>query len=223
MKYVIGGALLLILLLVLIIFMKIKVYINYSHDGKDDDLSLQMKMLGFIKYTVKIPMLAIDDETPSVVYEEKRQSALGEKDIKEKFTIHRFLDDLRHFERFLKHVVGFHTIVRKFMKKVSINSFKWETEIGTGDAALTGSASGLLWGVKGNVLGIMTNYLRLKTRPQINVVPQFQQMLLKTSFECMVSFRIGHAIFAGIKVLRHWKKGRTLFKRTDPAGRDINV
>ncbi|MDQ0255022.1 hypothetical protein J2S74_002404 [Evansella vedderi] len=223
MKYILVGILLLCMLLPLLFFIKMKVLINYSHNGQDDELSLQFRTLGFIKYSVNLPLLAIDDETPSVVYEEKRQSALGEKDIKEKFTLHRFLDDLKHFHRFLKHVVGFHTILRKFMQKMSIDKFLWESEIGTGDAALTGSASGLLWGIKGNTLGVISNYMNWKTKPQISVVPQFQQMLLKTSFECMVSFRIGHAILAGLKVLRHWKKGRTLFKSTDTAGRDINV
>ncbi|MFA9558746.1 DUF2953 domain-containing protein [Evansella sp. AB-rgal1] len=224
MKYFIIGIIILVVLFIILLFLKLKVHVTYLHDGNNDDLSLKCKVL-FFRYTIKIPVLAIDDESPSVYYEEERESAFGEKKIKEKFTIHRFLDDIRHFERFLKHVVGFHKIVRKFMKKVSVNDFYWETHMGVGDAALTGSLSGALWAIKGNVLGVIANYMNLKTSPNIAINPQFQQMMLKTSFTCIISFRIGQAILAGIKVLRHWKKGRTLFsKSTDQtSGRDINV
>ncbi|MDG5787005.1 DUF2953 domain-containing protein [Evansella sp. AB-P1] len=214
----------LLLLLPFIVFLKIKVNVTYMHNGKDDNLSLRFKVL-FFRYTVEVPVLAIDDESPSIVYKEERKSAIGEKEINEKFTLHRFLDDVKHFERFIKHVVGFHTIVRKFMKNVSVNEFYWETQMGAGDAALTGSSSGILWAIKGNAIGIMANYMKLKTEPKIKIDPQFQQMVLKTAFKCMVSFRIGHAILAGIKVLRHWKKGRTLFKKSmdQSSGRDLNV
>lgn len=224
MKYFLIISLLLLLLLPLLLFIKIKIFISYAHNGKDDELTLRIQVLRFIKYKVQLPMLAVDDESPSVVYEEKREGPLGKKEIKEKFTVQRFIDDLRLLQRFLKHVVGFHTIVRKFMKKTSIDDFHWTTKIGTGDAALTGSASGVIWGIKGNALGIITNYMKLKTTPEIEVLPDFQQMMLKTTFKCMVSFRLGHAMLAGLKVLRHWKKGKTLFKGTDEtAGRDLNV
>ncbi|ADU31492.1 DUF2953 domain-containing protein [Evansella cellulosilytica] len=213
-------------LLLLIPFLKMRVTMNYIHNGKDDELTLQLKtFFGLIKYEMNFPLLAIDDESASLVFEEKSKSALGEKKKKKKFTVNEFIDDIIHFERLLKHVVGFHTIVRKFLKKMSLEKLNWETHIGTGDAALTGSSSGILWGIKGNVIGIVSNYMKLKVRPNILIQPQFQQMVLKTSFSCIVSFRIGHAILAGLKVLRHWKKGRTLFKKSteQTSGRDINV
>ncbi|MBU9721119.1 MULTISPECIES: DUF2953 domain-containing protein [Bacillaceae] len=222
MKYLL--LLLILPLLLPIIFLKIKVFISYVHDGKDDELILQFKtFFNLIKYKITIPVLAVDDESPSVVYKEKRESALGTKEISEKYTLHRFLDDMKHFERFVKHVIGLHTIVRKFMSKVSVNEFHWKTLIGAGDAAITGSASGLLWAIKGNTIGIMSHYMQVKAEPKIYIEPEFQQLMVKTSFKCMVSFRIGHAILAGIKVLRHWKKGRTLFKVNTDAGRDMNV
>ncbi|MCD8508681.1 MAG: DUF2953 domain-containing protein [Bacillus sp. (in: Bacteria)] len=223
MKYIFG-ILIFLLLLPLVLLIKIKIFASYEHNGRDDELTLQIQVLRFIKYKVQVPLLAVDDESASIVYEEKRQSPLGEKQIKEKFTVHRFIDDVKHFQRLLKHVVGFHTIVRKFMQKMSVNEFYWATQLGTGDAAITGSATGAIWAIKGNVLGILTNYMKIKTMPEIYVNPDFQQMLLKTSFKCMVSFRLGHAMLAGLKVLRHWKKGKTLFKGTDEtAGRDLNV
>jgi len=200
---------------------------NYTHNGHDDEMTLQLKILfGLIKITRKIPLLAIDDESASIVYEEVDQSALGTREKKGKFTVQQFLDDLKHLERFLKHVVGFHTIVRKFMKKVTLKDFKWSSTIGTGDAALTGSTSGLLWGIKGNTLGIIANYMNLKNEPAIYVNPDFQQMVLKTNFSCMISFRLGYAIFAGLKVIRHWKKGKALFNKDNSeqtARRDIHV
>lgn len=215
------------MLILLLCVMKLKIYISYSHNGEDDELTLQVRTLfGLLRFTRKIPLLAIDDESPAVVFEEQDESALFKKEKKEKFTLRRFLDDIRLFQRFLKHVIGFHTIVRKWMARVSMHDFSWSTTIGTGDAALTGSVSGMLWGIKGNILGIVSNYLRMRNRPVIDITPDFQQIVVKTTFSCMVSFRLGYAILAGIKVLRHWKKGKMLFQKNNveqTARRDIHV
>ncbi|UTR11392.1 DUF2953 domain-containing protein [Evansella sp. LMS18] len=215
----------LILLLLIMPFLKLRVLVTYLHDGKNDDLSLQFSIFRIIKYTLNVPVIAVDKESPSIVYEEHTDSALGGTERKQKFTVDEFLFDLRKFEQLLNHVVGFHTIIRKFLKKVSMLKLRWVTQIGAEDAALTGSSSGAVWMIKGNVLGIISNYMRLKTAPEIEVIPYFQQIKLKTSLKCMVSFRIGHAILAGIKVLRHMKKGRALFSKNNDqtAGRDIHV
>ena len=214
------------LLLILLPFLKMKIHIKYSHNGKNDDLFIQFKtVFGLIKYTINVPVIAIDDESASIAFEDKEDSAITHKERKQKFTVNEFIDDIRKLERFLKHVLGFHIILRKFLKKTKITDFNWKTDIGVEDAALTGSTSGLVWMIKGNTIGILANYTQFVGKPDIYVTPHFQQLILKTSFSCMVSFRIGHAIFAGIKVMRHWQKGKNkLNKNNDQtAGRDIHV
>ncbi|UCZ52285.1 DUF2953 domain-containing protein [Bacillus shivajii] len=220
----------LIILLVIIIFMfilailKLTLYVSYSHNGQDDEGLIQFRLLfGFIRYTVKIPLLAIDKESPSLVIEE--ETGIGsDVEKKRKFNVFEFIYDLEQFERFLTHVFGFHTIVRNFMAKIHVNKLSWYTEIGTGDAALTGSISGVVWGIKGNVVGFAAHLFQLNVSPSIDVVPKFQEMELATKFECMVSFRIGHAILAGLKVIRHWQKGKPFLQNpVRNARRDMNV
>ena len=96
---------------------------------------------------------------------------------------------------------------------------------GAGDAAVTGSFTGILWALKGNVIGLVSNYFKLKQQPQIIVEPKFDQLMLNTSFSCIFSFRIGHAILAGIRFVRHFKKGRQFFSKNleQRSGRKINV
>ena len=54
--------------------------------------------------------------------------------------------------------------------------------------------------------------------PNISVQPQFQMAISQTSFKCMLQFRIGHAIIAGIKLLKFWKGGRPHFKSKSLSG-----
>ncbi|WP_096189731.1 DUF2953 domain-containing protein [Evansella halocellulosilytica] len=210
---------------IIIPFLKLTTYIKYSHNGTDDECIIQFRILfGLIRYTVKVPVLAIDKESPSLVVKEETGNDSEKNEKKRKINVFEFIYDLEQFQRFLTHVFGFHTIVRNFMAKINVNKLSWYTEIGTGDAAITGSISGIIWGIKGNLIGIFSNLFRLDVSPSIEVIPKFQEVEVATQFECMVSYRIGHAILAGLKVLSHWRKGKPFLKNpVRNARRDMNV
>ncbi|PYZ97200.1 hypothetical protein CR205_00945 [Alteribacter lacisalsi] len=210
---------------IILMFSKITVHIHYFHDGDNDELKIKGVLWWIIRYTFRVPVIAVDDETPTIVMEEKTGfSASNEKETKEKVSIHDILYDMRQFERFLKHVFGFHTIVRHFLSRVWVKKLTWKSVIGTTDAALSGSISGLIWAVKGNVTGLIGNYFRVKCLPDLQVQPVFNMAVSRTEFYCMISFRIGHAMLAAIKVFRHWRKGQPYFpEKSNDQRRDMNV
>jgi hypothetical protein len=84
--------------------------------------------------------------------------------------------------------------------------------IGIGDAVYTGVAAGALWSIKGSIIGLLSNYLRMKEMPKLMVQPNFQQMITSTDLSCMFQFRIGYAILAGLKLVKWWKGGLPHFK-----------
>lgn len=170
---------------------------------------------GLIRYTIDIPLIKIDEDSPTIVTEEETKTGKNDKVKSEKrsqFSGEDLLNGFKDMEKLLKHVVAIHRIIRKFLKKISVRQFEWHTVIGGGEASLTGMLTGAIWAVKGTIVGIISCYFRLKVNPKLSVQPHFQLPVSQTSFQCMLVFRIGHAMFAGIKLIKYWKGGRPQFK-----------
>jgi len=199
-----------------IIVTKIKVMINYFHAKDNDSLKIEFKALfGLIKYKIDVPVIKIDDDSAAIVAKGKLKSGEEEKTKKQgerKFTPDDLIKSFKDFKMLLEHVISLHKIIRRFLKKVRITELEWNTLLGAGDAALTGMLTGAAWTVKGSIIGLISSYFKLQVMPQMMVQPHFQVAVAQTSFKCMLQFRIGHAMVAGIKLLKFWKGGRPKFK-----------
>ncbi|MBB6445715.1 DUF2953 domain-containing protein [Bacillus benzoevorans] len=216
MKWVLLGCLLLILLFAIILMIKMKVSIHYKHAQDDDSLKIEFRVLfGLIKYRLNVPLIKVDDDSPSLVVENNLESGNGDKKKEEttKITEDDLLKRFHDFKALLEHVVSLHRIIRNFLKKVKITKLDWFTAIGTGDAALTGMLSGAVWTIKGSIIGLISHYFLLKNVPRVSVQPYFQMKVTQTVFTCMLQFRIGYAMFAAIKIIKFWKGGLPKFNK----------
>lgn len=210
---------LLLLLLFLLLFTKSTIYIRYYHAKDNDDLTIQVKLLfGLIRYKKQIPLIKIDDNSPTIVVKEEtkiNESEATDTKKTKQFSPEDLLNTLTNAKEILQHVINFHRIIRYFLSKVMIKNIEWSSIVGLGDAAHTGAISGALWAVKGGIIGIASQYMSMKNMPKISIYPQFQRVASETLFKCMFQFRIGHAMFAGIKIIKFWKGGFPRIKSTD--------
>jgi hypothetical protein len=212
LKWLVVGLIILLLLIILITITKLTILISYHHSQDDDQLNIKVKAwFGLIRYKKSIPLIKIDDDSPAIVYKEKTQ--IGEKadsdnNKTKKFSAKDFIDGLHDMKQLLIHIVSLHRIMRWFLRKVSIKKMEWRSVIGVGDAATTGMLTGALWSVKGGLLGLISNYMRLIDSPILSITPSFQKAVSQTKFQCMIQFRIGYAMLAGIKLVKYWKGGR---------------
>lgn len=201
-----------LLLLLVILFTKLTIIVKYFHHHDDDDLKIELRAwFGLIKYKVNIPLIKVDDDSPSIVFKGKTEMGSQKSESSQKVgkvTPQKLLTSIKNFKEILEHVIQFHTVVRKFFRKISIKQFHWSSSIGLGDAALTGVFTGAFWSIKGSMIGLLSHYFRLKTPPELAVIPYFQQMILHTEITCIFQFRIGYAIGAGMKLVKFWKGGR---------------
>lgn len=211
-------ALVLILLLVLFILIlttKITISINYYHHNDNDDLKIELKAwYGLIKRKFHIPLIKIDEDSPSIVIKSHQQNedASEEKNHKvHQITRKDLIQRLKMTKEIIEKVVGMHVIIRKFLNKVTIKQFEWHSLIGLGDAAHTGTFTGALWTVKGSLLGLVSHYVKMKKMPEVSITPHFQLATVQTQLKCMIQFRIGHAMLAGIKLFIFWRGGRPRF------------
>ncbi|MFC4321089.1 DUF2953 domain-containing protein [Litchfieldia salsa] len=216
MKWVFIIFLVIIAILFLIIISKLTVLIQINHSPKSQDVRIKLSTwLGLIRYTIHIPLMKLDDDSASVVVKHEEKSNLKKENAKnksEKFSPDEIIRAIKDSEKIIEHVANLHRIIKKFFKKVTISKLEWHSVFGIGDAAHTGIFVGLGWSVKGCLLGVISQYMRLKGQPHITITPLFQQLNSETKFECMFHFRVGNAMLAGIRLVKYWKGGLPKFK-----------
>jgi energy-coupling factor transporter transmembrane protein EcfT len=210
LKWLIIILIILLFLFILIIFSKITIYLKYYHHKDDDDLKIEVRLwFGLIRFKKQIPLIKVDNNSPSVILKgtgKSNEETQNNEEIK-KITPQKLINSLKNFKEILEHVFQLNSIIKNFLKKVSIQKFEWQTAIGVGDAVYTGVAAGALWSIKGAIVGLLSNYLSMKEMPKLMVHPNFQQMITSTDLSCMFQFRIGHAMLAGLKLVKWWKGG----------------
>ena len=66
--WLIIALIILLFLFILIIFTKLTIFLNYYHHNDNDDLKIEFRVwFGFIRYKKNIPLIKIDDNSPSMV------------------------------------------------------------------------------------------------------------------------------------------------------------
>jgi uncharacterized integral membrane protein len=215
-KWLLIAVIALIILLILIMVTKLKVLFHFYHGNDNDHVKIQFKAwFGLIRYKIEVPLIKVDDNSPTLVVEEKKAAGTQEdatnKETKQ-FSAKDLINSLHDTKEVINHIVSLHRIIRKFLSHVTIRKLEWHTFAGTGDAAHTGMLTGALWAIKGSIIGLISHYTKLKAPPDITVTPHFQFAVSQTAFSCMIHFRVGHAMLAGIKLIKYWKGERPDFK-----------
>ncbi|WP_031407636.1 DUF2953 domain-containing protein [Geobacillus vulcani] len=226
MKAVIAVIATVVLLLLLVAWMKVSVTIVFRHRQDDDEAKIVVRTLfGLLRYTVRIPLIKVDmdPDAPGVAFLHKKGmgGTRGKEEKRGTVTPQKIADLFRQLKRFLEQVVDLHEIMKQFYRHVTITKWEWKTRIGTGDAASTGLLVGLGWSLKYMIIGAASRCMNMKTTPAVAVMPAYDRTASETMFLCMIHFRIGHAMVAGWRVIKHWR-GRQPPKRNPLAAKQAN-
>ncbi|SFE67933.1 DUF2953 domain-containing protein [Alteribacillus iranensis] len=219
MEWVITTGLILICIVVMIMVTPVQLSFRLVRKNKRQDIMASLKIWYIYTKNFEIPIISYDEETPSLVIKEKTSSTLAdtvEKDIEETpEDVKRQLNTLRLL---VNHVSGLLKIGKRLLGKMKLEKLEWRSEIGTGDAAWAGILTGMLWSTKSMVAGVGSSCMKMKCSPALDVLPHFNKAIFNTEFKCIVAFKLGHAIIAGLSVLRQlngsmfslWRKAREL-------------
>lgn len=103
------------------------------------------------------------------------------------------------------------TVAQETEKRGKFSRFTWGTVLGLEDAALTGMATGILWGIKGTILGLLQRSYKFdRTKHHVMVLPSYNLPGWETMLDCIFTVRMGHIILGGIKGFMH-----TITRRED--------
>lgn len=94
-------------------------------------------------------------------------------------------------------------ILTTMLNKITIQELNWKTHIGTGDASTTGLVTGGVWMIKGGLLGVFYELSNFDCKPNLAITPHFQQRGLFSEVDCIVTIRLGKAIYTALYIIRN--------------------
>lgn len=118
-------------------------------------------------------------------------------------------------------------IKNKIIPPVQCEQLIWITKVGCKDAAVTGLTTGLLWSIKGIVYGTLKQFKKWQVKKtHFKVATDFDKNNFELLIDCIFILKIGHIIFAGIKlcgyILLFILKGGVIGGRSSNRGFDEN-
>jgi hypothetical protein len=205
---VIGFFVFIAFVIIILMVSTVKLEVLFLHEKNNDQLTIKGKIWGgLISYTFRIPSLKPNQESAKI--DITSQTNIGTAQSKSKseqtFSTDTLFSKIDQVKEMLEHVAGLHKIVTRFLKRVKVSNLYWDTYIGLGDAASTGVAAGMLWTVKGSLIGFLGAKMKVIQTPQLSVHPLFQMHYAQTKLSCIFSFKIGYAIGAAFQFVKFWK------------------
>ncbi|TCS84095.1 DUF2953 domain-containing protein [Tepidibacillus fermentans] len=219
------GLLWLIFILFLIVFLtlisEIKIQVRIKKEDKDDRIEMDGWLFRFIHIKKIVSLVVLESLNEGVKYK-SRSNLINQQEKKDRITKKKIKKWSWDYTKLLVRIDDFYGVFKDFLKKVHIDQLKWETKIGLDEAVATGIFAGLIWSIKGNLIGFLSKYIILDDKPNLNVHPVFNNILFHTFLETTIRFRVGSIVSLGIKIIfrfvKKWFKNRkhliTLSKST---------
>lgn len=191
-----------VFVILIISISSIKVYLDFVQENRDNQVIIKVKMLyGLIrlkKELDKIEFAKKEEEIDGKVENELEVEVNSESDSNQKEK-KDFINVRRQIDKSTEMLKKYRNVINYLISRINFKDIYWRTEIGFGDAALTGMSIGIINILKGNVYAILHN---IKIKPKkiyFKVVPNFNREILKTDIHSIFKVKIGYIIIAGLK------------------------
>ncbi|WP_138753454.1 DUF2953 domain-containing protein [Paenibacillus sinopodophylli] len=204
-----AASLFFLLISILILSSQVVIKGHLRRIGHNDDAEVNIKALfGIIRYTLKVPIIQFTGTSVQLKEEVSKTSAGINtwKEFNEDIDPEKVVSSIEKFKHLLQMTRNLTGWVRKTLTKVRLLEWNWNTSVGTGDAMWTAMSTGLVWSVKTSIIGVLSQMVKLKTEPKMNVQPIYQRSAFTTEWSCIAQIRFGYAILAGLQLFVRMRK-----------------
>lgn len=207
--WILAGGLFFVLLIATACSSQVIINGHVKRIGSNDDAEVLIRALfGLLKFKYEIPFASIEGLSIKMQEEVSTKNAgidswKAYNDEINPEKVVTLLDKMKQVLTLTKDLTGW---LKKTMTKVELTRWSWTTSIGTGDAMWTAMATGVVWSVQSSVLGVLSQFVQLKTEPVMEVQPIFNRSAFATEWSCIAQIRFGYAILAGLQLLLRVKK-----------------
>ncbi|KAA0794821.1 DUF2953 domain-containing protein [Bacillus sp. BPN334] len=197
MKWLVIGIGILSLMILFILFLKISLKVTFLYTEIEKQCLLQVKVWKF-KYTFNV--------LERIEKQKKKTGQKIEKAEEEGGIENKVMAQIDSMGEIVKKLQEMHSVLKKNLKKVKINQWRWHSQIGTGDAASTGIITGFAWSIKGMVVGVAGEYMHIIDIPELEITPVFQGKGFASRCELTASFHIYRSILTVFMLLIFMKR-----------------
>lgn len=206
MKWLIIG---IFLLLIFFIFLKIRLEIEYLHKEETNHLLIRVSVLWqMIRFQKKIEFKVKADQLEVGVKSEKPEKDASKKS---NFTISELFEQMKRTKQLLAWTRSLLRIVFNFLHQVHIRKLQIYSGVGDLDAVKTALMYGSFWGMAGNLIALLHRIFRFDCTPEVEIAPFFYQNRFTFDCRCIIDFRLGHLMWAGLKFIFSWKGEKKFF------------
>ncbi|MCA0986361.1 hypothetical protein [Guptibacillus algicola] len=187
---------LLLCLIMLILFSTVKVTVMVEHSRAVEEVVVDFSALfGIISHTATIPLIDL--------LEQKEEELIEKVEEQKSFSP---LKGIKNVKKWVRRGMEAKPAASFMLRKTNIRTVQWETNIGVGNAATTAVGADVLLNSKIALFAILSHYTNLLAVPQLIVTPIYEMKTIQTYIKCMITFKLGHAMIAVIKLLKSQKK-----------------
>ncbi|MCL6515759.1 DUF2953 domain-containing protein [Alicyclobacillus sp.] len=189
----------------------VRVTVEWTQQRGDTDAVLKISTLfGLIRY--ERTLVAVDtpqtDDGPAVRFRHRRPAVDGgshESTFLTRGEVEHIVRNWHRWSRVLQSILRQVTYV---LHQTHVEELTWRMRIGAGDAPATGVACGAAWAAAGTLVGWFSAHVRMQTRADLRIEPDFQNRDFASHLRCILWVRAGYAIVGGIGVVRAWRRRR---------------
>lgn len=179
-----------------------KIGIIINRVDEDDYIKINVSLMyGIIKLKYEIPYLDIvfNRKMRPGLKIKKRLSSKKKRGRTKTDTVFGVANLIETYKNIKEMASLYGSTFHYIASKISIESIKWYTEIGTGEASITAFTAGMTWLFKSNVLGLVLNKKQISSM-DINVVPNYSRSIFQINLHCIIRIKIANIIIAGIRI-----------------------
>lgn len=104
----------------------------------------------------------------------------------------------------------YRSFLKVCLKYIRIEELDWKSQLGIQDVMYTGISTGIIWALKGVIIGLVSAGRQLK-KLHLEVHPIYEQETFMTDLHCIIKMRIVHIIFIAaymlLKIVRGYING----------------
>jgi hypothetical protein len=194
---------LIVIVIVLLSFVRGEFYFSRVKDN--DTLSVEMKALfGLVRYRYVIPIIQFKNFAEGIIVktETVTKSSSELKDAqKDHITKEKVIDFYKKAKMALVNTLNLYDWLKQTLARIECTELMWITRVGVGDAPETAITTGAIWGIKSSLIGFGVRFVKLKVKPRIDVIPQYNQPQFSTEVHFRGRIRVWFIMFAGVRLL----------------------
>ena len=194
-----------VILLVISMFSFFQGEFYFSRVKDNDTLTVEMKALfGLIRYRYSVPIIEFKGFAKGIMIKSEHvddNKSVLKDETKDHVTKEKIMEFFKKANIALMNTLHFYDWFKQTLAKVELTELKWVTRIGVGDAPETAITTGAIWGIKSSLIGFGIKFIQLKTKPRIEVVPQYNEPQFSTEMRVGGRIRLWHVMFSGVRLI----------------------